>query len=87
MNIPNVLLIHIKCQILHARVQIYHPPHDYGIMFNIQQNFITLKNIKFEPHVQVCVQFINLPMTHFRCCRKITDENVLQLDELNQIMD
>jgi len=87
MNNPNVLLVHIKCQIFHARVQIYYPPHDYGIMFNIQQNFITFKNIKFEPHVQVCVQLINLPLTHFRCCCKITNENVLQLVEPNRIMD
>jgi len=53
MSNPNVLLVHIKCQMFNAHVQIYHPPHDYGIMFNIQQNFITFKSIKFEPHVQV----------------------------------
>jgi len=53
MSNPNVLLVHIKCQMFNAHVQISHPPHDYGIMFNIQQKFITFKSIKFEPHVQV----------------------------------
>jgi hypothetical protein len=27
MNNSNVLLVHIKCQMLYARVQIYHPSH------------------------------------------------------------
>jgi hypothetical protein len=70
MSNPNVLLFHIKCQMFYAI-------DDYWIIFNTQQNLVVFKCIKLEPRIQVCVQFIYLPLAHFCCCHKITNQNVM----------
>jgi hypothetical protein len=70
MNNPNGLLIHIKCQMFNAT-------DDYWIIFNTQQNLVIFKCIQLEPCIQICVQFTYIPLAHFRCCHKITNQNVM----------
>ncbi len=41
-HLKSIYNLFVLCSLLYAHVQIYHPLHDYGIMLNNQQSFITL---------------------------------------------
>ncbi len=65
-------------------VQLCNPFHDDGFMPCTHQCFVGLK---FELGVNVYVQGKYFPLTQLNYYPKVTDENILQLIELDEIMD